>query len=306
MREISPSSRLHARARALRAQSYMGALASMPARRALPISACLSLASAETAFIAGASRGLGLELARSFAAADDKAVVHATTRSPPNRPGTLGSIRGVRPHTLDVTNASQVTDIAARLLASGGAIDVLVHSAGINNGTLERQVEVNAVAPFRLVEALMPALLRSQHRRVCIVTSDRGQHHYVRKFRARFAPGSRHGGGRLCHNVPYCAYAVSKGKAHETFRRLEPAWRVKGLTAVVVHPGFLATDMNGGMERCLREQAKARARKGGGGGSSSTCTTAAQRAPDIRRLCSSLVPRDAGKFLNWRREELPW
>ena len=264
--------------------------------------ACLTLVSAETVFVAGASRGLGLELARAFATTGGS-TVHATTRSPRSRPGELGTIRGVQVHTLDVVNSTQVADVAGGIVAGGGAIDLLLHSAGINNASMERQMEVNAVAPFRLIEALMPALLRSRNKRICIITSDRGQQHYVRKFRARFSPRSRHGGGRLCKDVPYCAYAVSKGAAHDTFRRLEPTWRARGITAVVLHPGGLATDMNGGLARCpASQQRRPRTRKAGSG----TCISAAMRAPDIQRLCSSLTSRDAGKLLNWKREELPW
>ena len=253
---------------------------------------------AETTFIAGASRGVGLELARAFATGGNS-VVHATTRS--RTAGELGTIRGVHVHSLDVTNATQIAGIARGLNSGGDAIDLLLHNAGINNGSLERQMEVNAIAPFRLVDALMPALMRSQHKRVCIITSDRGQHYYVRRFQARFN-GKR--GAKRCRDVPYCSYAVSKGAAHETFRRLEPTWRARGITAVVLHPGGMATDMNGGLARCLAgmRKAKARGKKGGGG----TCVSAAMRAPEIRSVCSSLTPADAGKFLNWRREEMKW
>ena len=59
-----------------------------------------------------------------------------------------------------------------------------------------------------------------------------------------------------------------------------------------------------GLARCLAgmRKAKARGKKGGGG----TCVSAAMRAPEIRSVCSSLTPADAGKFLNWRREEMKW
>ena len=270
-----------------------------PTQRFTLITVSLSLASADTTFVAGASRGLGLELARAFATAPGSHVVHATTRSPPHRIGALGRINGVQPHMLDVSNATQVDDVARSVSTSGAAVDLVLHNAGINNGTLEHQMEVNAVAPFRLVEAFMPALLRSQHKRVCIVTSNRGQQYYVRKFRARFN-GKR--GAKLCRDVAYCAYAVSKGAAHATFRRLEPAWRAKGITAVVLHPGGLATDMNGGLEHCLtrKQAAKSSRRK------ANECISAAMRAPDIQRICSSLTPADAGKFLDWTRQELAW
>ena len=276
-------------------------MASLDAAQSFLITLSMTLVTAESTVVVGASRGLGLELARSSAAADPGAVVHATARA--KSAHALRGIRGVVEHTMDVTNATQVAQVAHRIVAAGSAIDVLIHSAGINNGTMQRQMEVNAVAPFRIVDAFMPALLRSQHARVCIITSDRGQQHYVRKFRARFAPRSRHGGGRLCRDVPYCAYAVSKGAAHDTFRRLEPSWRTKGITAVVLHPGSLATDMNGGMARCVANQQRARA---SARRTSDACITAATRAPDIQRLCSSLTPRDAGKLLNWKREVMAW
>ena len=153
----------------------------------------IAIASANTTFSAGASRGLGLELARAFTAAGG--TVHATTRSALSHPGALGAIGGVILHSLDVSNVTQVSNLASEWAASG-TIDMLLHNAGINNGTLERQMEVNSVAPFRLVEALMPALLRSQKKRVCIITSDRGQSYYVRRFQERFSGRRGAGGGR--------------------------------------------------------------------------------------------------------------
>lgn len=257
----------------------------------------IAIASADTTFIAGASRGLGLELARAFATAGG--TVHATMRSAMSAPGALGAIDGVKLHSLDVANATQVSSLASEWAASG-AIDMLLHNAGINNGTLERQMEVNGVAPFRLVEALMPALLRSQHKRVCIITSDRGTRYYVRRFQERFS-GRR--GGRLCKDVPYCAYATSKGAAHDTFRRLEPKWRAQGVTAVAIHPGGLSTDMNGGLAKCLASKQKASGRRKG---KPVVCTSAADRAPDIQRLCAGLTPKDAGKLLNWKGEHMEW
>ena len=122
----------------------------------------------------------------------------------------------------------------------------------------------------------MPAVLRSQSKRICIITSDRGTRYYVQRFQRRFKKG--------CKDVAYCAYAVSKGRAHKKFREVEPQWRSKGVTAIALHPGGVATDMN--------------KRQGP--------ITAEMRAPDIARVCSTASSREAGKLLNWKHEVMKW
>ena len=115
-----------------------------------------------TAAIIGASRGIGLGLVRQYAG--DGWRVHATTRTP-NRPGTLGDIRGdVHLHELEVTDRAQQRALAAAL--AGEVIDVLIHNAGVY-GTLMRIARVhriNAEAPIEVADALMDAVLRSEQK----------------------------------------------------------------------------------------------------------------------------------------------
>ena len=70
-----------------------------------------------TVMIIGASRGIGLEFARQYAAAGWR--VHATTRTPAH-PGALGSIAGeVVIHALDVRHAPQIETLAQAVTTEG-------------------------------------------------------------------------------------------------------------------------------------------------------------------------------------------
>ena len=126
-----------------------------------------------TAAIIGASRGIGLGLAREYAAAGWR--VHATTRTP-DRPGVLGDVRGdVHIHELEVTDREQQRALGAALAEE--AIDVLVHNAGVY-GTWMRAVTVNRInaeAPFEVVEALMDAVLRSDQKKIALISSQGGR-----------------------------------------------------------------------------------------------------------------------------------
>jgi len=123
----------------------------------------------KTVLVIGASRGIGREVAVLANMAKDTEV-HATVRSAV-APGTLPP--NVKQHELEVLSAEQIARLARDFRCK--PIDVIVHSAGISNGSWPLQREVNAYASFRVIEALMPSLLRSRTPRVCILTSTAGR-----------------------------------------------------------------------------------------------------------------------------------
>ena len=125
-----------------------------------------------TAAIIGASRGIGLGLVRQYAAAGWR--VHATTRSP-DRPGALGAIPGdLHIHELEVTNRTQQQALGTAL--ADEAIDVLIHNAGVyGSGMSTAEISrINAEAPIEVAEALMDAVLRSEQKKVALITSQVG------------------------------------------------------------------------------------------------------------------------------------
>jgi NAD(P)-dependent dehydrogenase (short-subunit alcohol dehydrogenase family) len=125
-----------------------------------------------TVMIIGASRGIGLELAGQYAAAGWR--VHATTRTPA-QPGALGAIGGeVVVHALDVRHVPQIETLAQAVASEG--MDVLIHNAGVaGQGMDPKEVRrINAAAPIRVAQALLPAVTRSSEKKIVLVTSQLG------------------------------------------------------------------------------------------------------------------------------------
>jgi len=213
-----------------------------------------------TAAIIGASRGIGLELARQYAAAGWR--VHATTRTP-QAPGALGEIGGeVVLHALDVRDERRIEALAAAL--GGEALDVLVHNAGIKDGQPREVVmQVNAGAPMRVAEALLPVVARAGGR-IVLLSSQLGARH-----------GRR---GSLGD------YGDSKAALNDAFRARASDWAAHGIVAIVLHPGWVRTDMGG----------------------AAAPVTPADSARGIRRVVAGLTPADHGRFLTWQGREHPW
>ncbi len=118
-----------------------------------------------TAIVTGGSRGLGLALVRSLAAAGWHVVTDG--RDPVALGTTAGGIAGVVAIPGDVTDAGHR---AALVAAAGGPIDLLVNNAGglgpsplpaladYPLGALADLFVVNVVAPIGLIQAALPHL----------------------------------------------------------------------------------------------------------------------------------------------------
>lgn len=216
-----------------------------------------------TVMIVGASRGIGLEFARQYAG--DGWRVHATTRSP-DQPGALGSIDGdVVLHELDVRRADQIAALAEALAPEG--IDVLIHNAGVSDrGSIGRDdvMNINAEAPIKVTEALLDAVKRGTDKKIVLITSQMG---------------ARHGSKRSLGS-----YGDSKAALNDKFRALAPTWRSEGLIAIVMHPGWVRTDM------------------GGSGASLSV----EDSVTGMRRVIADLTPAEHGRFWTWNGREHAW
>jgi NAD(P)-dependent dehydrogenase (short-subunit alcohol dehydrogenase family) len=215
-----------------------------------------------TVMIIGASRGIGLELARQYAR--DGWRVHATTRTP-HQPGALGDLTGdVILHELNVRRADQITTLAAAVADEG--IDVLIHNAGVSDRGKSREevMSVNADAPIKVAEALLSAVKRSNEKKIVLITSQLG---------ARYGSRRRLG-----------LYGESKATLNDRLRALAPTWGRDGVIAIVMHPGWVRTDMGGRYASLTVEES----------------------AAGMRRVIARLTPADHGRFWTWEGREHPW
>ncbi len=221
-----------------------------------------------TVLITGAARGLGLDFVKQYAAKGWK--VHACARSPE----ALKQVKGdIHPHKLEVTDYEAVKALAASL--KGEAIDVLICNAGISGkeatvlgsidpATWRETFEVNALAPLMMAEAFADHVAASQDRKLVAISSRLGS--------ITFANNGRY------------SYRASKAALNMEWKGLSVDLASKGMICVVLHPGWVQTDM---------------------GGSTATLTIE-ESVPAMVKVIDGLKPADNGRFLNYDGTELPW
>ena len=179
-----------------------------------------------TYLITGANRGIGLELCTQLKARGDDVI--AVCRASSEALDALG----VRVEAgVDVSQAEDVAALAQRL--EGVSIDVLVNNAGILSRetldnmdfvAIERQLQVNAMAPLRVSHALLGRL--SKDGKIVIITSRMG------------SIGDNGSGGHYGYRM---SKAAVNAAGVSLARDLEP----RGIAVLLLHPGMVATEMTG-------------------------------------------------------------
>ena len=180
-----------------------------------------------TICITGANRGIGLELARQFKQRGDDVVAACREKSKELTKLDVEVIEGV-----DVTEDGSVGELVKAL--GDRTVDVLVNCAGILSDEslsdldfdrMRRQFEVNSLGPLRVTAALRGNL--GQGSKVAIITSRMGSI-------ADNTSGGRYG------------YRMSKTAVNMAGRSLAQDLREAGVAVVILHPGFVRTEMTGG------------------------------------------------------------
>jgi len=225
-----------------------------------------------TVLISGANRGLGLEFARQYAA--DGASVMAGVRAPEDAVELRAVTGDISIHALDVTDGGSVATFKA---AVGEApIDLLIANAGVYGPPRQSRLDdldwdgwmqtfaTNTLGPVRLAQAFAANLKHGADKRLVAITSMMGS-------------TAENGGG-------FFAYRSSKAALNNAWRGVALALKDDGVTAVVMHPGWVQTDM---------------------GGRGATLTPE-QSVTGMRRVIAGLQPADTGRFYNWDGSDRPW
>jgi NAD(P)-dependent dehydrogenase (short-subunit alcohol dehydrogenase family) len=192
------------------------------------------------ALVSGANRGIGAEIARELAA-DHGFLVFAGARNPAD----VAEQDGVEPVPLDVTDQASIDAAHERISADPGRLDVLVNNAGITGAWSDTAaeedldqahavLETNLFGAWRLTQAMVPLLRRSDDGRIVNVSSGAGQ------------LSDMNGG--------YPSYRISKSGLNALTRIL--ANEESGIRTNSMCPGWVRTDMGGrGAPRSVEEGA---------------------------------------------------
>ena len=171
--------------------------------------------------VTGGNRGIGLAIARAFAAQGDEVAVTFRGKPAPE------DLFGVR---CDVTDADQVDTAFKEIEEKQGPVEVLVANAGITDDTLlmrmseeqfTRVLDANLTGAFRVAKRATRAMLKARWGRMIFISSVVG---------LAGAPGQIN-------------YAASKAGLIGVARSITRELGGRNITANVVTPGFIATDM---------------------------------------------------------------
>lgn len=176
---------------------------------------------ARSVLVTGGNRGIGFSIATAFAAAGDQVAVTYRSGEPPE--GFLGV-------KCDVTDSEQVAAAFDTIEAEHGPVEVLVANAGITRDTLllrmsdddwDAVIQTNLTGSFRVAKRAAKGMLRMRKGRIVFISSVVGM---------LGSPGQVN-------------YAASKSGLIGMARSMARELGSRGITANVVAPGFVETDM---------------------------------------------------------------
>jgi 3-oxoacyl-[acyl-carrier protein] reductase len=186
--------------------------------------------------VTGGNRGIGAAIAKAFVDAGDEVAVTYRSGEPP------AGFLGVK---CDVTDSEQVEAAFAEIEAAHGPVEVLVANAGITRDTLvlrmsdedwDAVLATNLTGSFRVAKRAAKGMLRQRKGRIVFISSVVG----------------------LLGSPGQVNYAASKSGLIGMARSLARELGSRGITANVVAPGFIETDMTAALPEATQQDYKSR------------------------------------------------
>jgi 3-oxoacyl-[acyl-carrier protein] reductase len=177
--------------------------------------------SGRSVLVTGGNRGIGRAIAEAFLAAGDRVAV--TTRNG-------GAPDGALDVRCDITDPVAVEDAFAQIEAAHGPVEVLIANAGVTKDTLvlrmseddwQHVIDTNLTGSFRVAKRAAKQMLRLRRGRIIFISSVVG----------------------LLGSAGQVNYAASKSGLVGMARSLARELGSRGITANVIAPGFVETDM---------------------------------------------------------------
>ncbi len=187
-----------------------------------------------TVLVTGGNRGIGYAIAEEFLAQGHRVAV--TARSGEGPAGAL-TVRA------DVTDAASVDAAFSQVEAELGPVEVVVANAGITKDTLlmrmsdeefDSVVETNLGGAFRVVKRASKGMLKARWGRIVLISSVVG----------------------LYGSAGQVNYAASKAGLVGMARSITRELGARGITANVVAPGFIETDMTAALPEAQQAEYK--------------------------------------------------
>jgi NAD(P)-dependent dehydrogenase (short-subunit alcohol dehydrogenase family) len=189
------------------------------------------------AFVSGANRGIGFGLALEMVQHGCK--VAAGYRDETRSKQLLSEAEkhgNILPVKVDVTIENDVQHLYQFIDKRLGHLDILVNNAGVNINEaaqvnelawqdVVRSLEVNVGGPLMTSKALYPLLRKGREKKIVNISSQMGSIQLT-------------GGGTT-------PYRVSKAALNMLTRNQAIAYKKDGIAVVILHPGWVKTDMGG-------------------------------------------------------------
>jgi 3-oxoacyl-[acyl-carrier protein] reductase len=190
----------------------------------------MGMLTGEVALVTGASRGIGAAIAARLAREGARVIGTATTSEGALRISDNLGGQGGRGAVLDVTRQESIDALIADIEGREGAIGILCNNAGITRDMLllrmkaddwELVMQTNLASVFRLSKAVLRGMMKARKGRIISIASIVGS----------------------IGNPGQANYAAAKAGMIGFTKSLAREVGSRGITANVVAPGFIDTDM---------------------------------------------------------------